>query len=106
MPPLSDASSPVEQRLADYFDPLYLARERCRTEQVYRECKQELGLDRYEGRRSQLATHAATPDWPRRPPLAAPPSALPALPAHVSVKRFLSHPLPETGLIRWMRQSC
>ena len=39
---------------------IYLARERYRTEQVYRECKQELGLDRYEGRKWRGFEHHVT----------------------------------------------
>ncbi|MFO0574268.1 MAG: IS701 family transposase [Polyangia bacterium] len=39
---------------------IYLMRERYRTEQVYRECKQELGLDRYEGRKWRGFEHHVT----------------------------------------------
>lgn len=39
---------------------IYLARERYRTEQVYRECKQDLGLDRYEGRKWRGFEHHVT----------------------------------------------
>jgi SRSO17 transposase len=39
---------------------IYLLRERYRTEQVYRECKQELGLDRYEGRKWRGFEHHVT----------------------------------------------
>jgi len=39
---------------------IYLMRERYRTEQVYRECKQELGLDRFEGRKWRGFEHHVT----------------------------------------------
>lgn len=39
---------------------IYLARERYRTEQAYRECKQELGLDSYEGRKWRGFEHHVT----------------------------------------------
>lgn len=39
---------------------IYLARERYRTEQAYSECKQELGLDRYEGQKWRGFEHHVT----------------------------------------------